>query len=152
MALVRLVLTIETNQQGEVSLKSLGIEPLGGQEPAPTGPAQPIASWEGIVSAFLSKISYSETRVLRMLVEARRNGTQVYLKDVLSALKFDRQNQWNGPGAWLTRHWRAVTGNPNAHIIASRYDQSRNDYEITFAAGISDEVVAWLAEGLRVEM
>jgi len=151
MNLVRLVITLEVSQQRVVSIKSFDIE----RAPSPpkgmaAQKVQPISHAKDVVSIFLSKLSHNQNEmgVLRMLIEARRGGTPVYRRQILSTLGFDQLLQWNGVSAWLTRNWRVVTGNPNADITAIRYDQKQKDYEITFAPSISDEVIESLAEGL----
>lgn len=153
MSLVRLVITLEVSQQGVVSTKSFDIERVPSP---PKGMAaqnvQPISNAEDVVPIFLSKLSHNQNEmgILRMLIEARRGGTPVYRRQILSTLGFDQLLQWNGVSAWLTRNWRVVTGNPNADITAIRYDQKQEDYEITFAPGISDKVIGRLAEEFGV--
>lgn len=154
MSLVRLVLTIETSQQGNVSLRSFDIERVDSiLAREAVGGTEPVLSAEDVVPAFLSRImlNQNETSVLRMIIEAKRNGTPIYRKQILSDLGFDQLLQWNGVSAWLTRNWRMVTGNQHADITAIRYELSKDDYEITFAPGISEEVVERLAEGLGMK-
>lgn len=154
MSLVRLVLTMETNQQGNVSLRSFDIERVDGiLARESVGETELSLSVNDVVPAFLSRIMHNqnETTVLRMLLEAKCKGTPVYRKQILLALGFDQLLQWNGVSAWLTRNWRAATGNRNADITAIRYELSKDDYEITFASGISDEIIESLAESLGIE-
>jgi hypothetical protein len=153
MNLVRLIITLEVSQQGTVSTKSFDIERM----PSPlremtVQKMQPIPNAEDVVPTFLSKLSHNqnEMAILRMLIEAKRGGTQVYRRQILSSLGLDQLLQWNGVSAWLTRNWRAATGNPYANITAIRYDQEQEDYEITFDPDISDEVIERLAEGFGV--
>jgi hypothetical protein len=152
MSLVRLVMTLEVSQQGAVSVRSFNIErPPSPLEEMTLRKAQPISDAENVVPAFLSRLLHNrnEVSILQMLIEARRGGTPIYRRQILSSLGFDQLLQWNGVSAWLTRNWRVVTGNPNADITAIRYDQQQDDYEITFAPNISDEVIDRLGEGLR---
>jgi hypothetical protein len=104
-----------------------------------------------MVPEFLSKLAHNEneTGVLRMLVEGRRHGAPVYRKEILKGLGLEQLLQWNGISAWLTRNWRAVTGDKDANITEIRYDQARDDYEIFFATAISNEAVEELAKGLE---
>jgi hypothetical protein len=153
MSLIRVVVTLEVSQEGVISAKSFDIEQVGlSQKGATQKKAQPVLNGEDVVSIFLSNLLHNqnETGVLRMLIEARHGGARVYRGQILSALGFGQLLQWNGVSAWLTRHWRAATGNPNADITAIRYDRSQDDYEITFAPSISDEIIARLAEGLGI--
>jgi len=151
MSIVKLVITLETSQQGGVSIQAFDIERLGSPPIRSVAPGGQQASASGdVVASFLSRLGHNqnETGVLRMLIQARRSGTSVFRRQILTALGLDQLLQWNGVAAWLTRHWRAVTGDTNADITANRYDQSEDDYEIMFAAGISDEIIERFAEGL----
>ncbi|HUX49017.1 MAG TPA: hypothetical protein VMV76_07700 [Dehalococcoidia bacterium] len=153
MSLVKLVVILEVSQDGGVSIRSFDIERVSSSPKGVTAiKVQPISSGEDVVPMFLSKLSnnQNEIGILRMLIEGRRSGTPVYRRQILNTLGFDQLLQWNGVAAWLTRHWRVVTGNPNADITANRYDQSQEDYEITFAPGISDEVIERFAESSGV--
>jgi len=153
MSLIRLIITLEVSQQGTVSTKSFNIERVPSTlEGMAVQKMQPIANAKDVVPMFLSRLSHNQNEmgVLRMLIEARRAGTQVYRRQILGTLGLDQLLQWNGVSAWLTRNWRLVTGNPNADITAIRYDQKQDDYEITFAPSISDEVIDRLAEAFNV--
>ena len=150
MVLTKLILTVETNREGRISLKSFEIEPIDQREVPFTGAEIRPQTLEETVTEYIASLSSNghEEQILKMLIKARRNSTSLYRKEILDALGFDQLLQWNGVAAWLTRRWRIVTGVRTAEIIARRRDSLKQDYEVTFASGINDNVVDLLADGL----
>lgn len=151
MATVKIVLTIESNQHGDISVQSFEVEPLGKQIAQVTVTETQSIPGSEIVPAFVASLSRSgrEATILGMLVDARRANMPVFRKGILDALNFDELLQWNGVAAWLTRRWRAATKDRAAEITVARRDISAGDYEISFSPNISDEVVEKLAEELE---
>lgn len=149
MSLVRIITEIETDSGGNISVRSIKVEPAEELtiQRASSHPHAYVHN-ENAVRRFTQELSDNDGRVVKALLDARTQGTVLYRGDLLKLLGFTELLQWNGVSAWITRKWRRAIGDPYSDLTSTRWEG--NDYRIEFSPGIPEETLQQMSLELGI--
>ena len=150
MVLITIDIEIQSSQEIKVSVNPVTVTPVKIASPA-EAETTPVAPSVEAVSDFVTKLAPNPRAVVLAAVnQVKEAGPPIYRRQILKELGFSQDLQWQGINSAISRRWRAALGNPKANgLIQTRFEARVDDYRITFAADVSEEIIDRLAKELK---